>query len=177
VIHPLPALRRRGTRIQAHRQFQADERSASFETRKEADVEGTRAVREQTDRHSDPCGLEVLDAAARHLGIGIDRRAHHARDSGGDQRIRARRSAPRVAARLERYIGDRTPRAIGGGAQRQDFSVGFAGSGMPPLADYLAIAHQHAAHARIRIRRIQAQFGQFQRARHPVAFRHPGAFR
>jgi len=76
-----------------------------------------------------------------------------------------------MAAGLERYIGDGASRPSGGGAQRHDFSVGLAGSGMPPFADDLTITHQHAAYARIRIRRVQAPFRQFQRARHPAAFR------
>ncbi len=82
-----------------------------------------------------------------------------------------------MAARLERYVGNGAARLSRGGAQRHHFSVGFPGSRMPSLADHLAIADQHAAHARIWIRRKQAQFGQFQRARHSVAFRHPVAFR
>ena len=61
----------------------------------------------------------MLDAAARHLGIRIDRRAHHARYSGGDQGIRARRSAPGVAARLERDISYGASRPSSGSAQRQ----------------------------------------------------------
>jgi len=55
----------RGTRIQAHRQFQADERATAFEARKETDVEGARFGSEQTDGHCDPCGLQTVDAAAR----------------------------------------------------------------------------------------------------------------
>ena len=65
---------------------------------------------------------------------------HDARDPGRDDRVRARRRAPVVRARLERDVERRAARALAGRLERDDLGVRAALALVPALADDLAVA-------------------------------------
>ncbi len=105
--------------------------------------------------------------APSHQRIGVGHRRHHAADASGNQRVGARRGAAVVAAWLQRHIGGGAGGLGAGFGQRVHFGVRLTGAVVPAAAHQLAIAHQHAAHARIGRGGEEALGGQAQGLRHP----------
>ena len=60
---------------------------------------------------------------------------HHPRDARSHERVRARRRAPEVGARLERHVASPAARSRAGRIQRRDLGMGPAGSEVRALAD------------------------------------------
>ena len=71
-----------------------------------------------------------------------------------------------MAAGLERHVGGGAARAFARGADRDRLGVRFAGAFVPAFADDFLVARQHRAHARIRVRAVQAAFRELERAAH-----------
>ena len=71
-----------------------------------------------------------------------------------------------MIAGFERHVRGGAARGVAGSRQRRDFGMRAAGALVPALAHHLAIAHQHAADARIGIGGVQAAARQLERARH-----------
>jgi hypothetical protein len=96
-----------------------------------------------------------MPASARRAGhagdlrVGVLHRRDHPRHAGLDQRIGARRRAAMVAARFEGDVGTGATGALAGLAQGVHFGMGLAGAHVPAFADHFAIAHDHAAYARV----------------------------
>ena len=95
---------------------------------------------------ADARGLELAAAAARER-IRIAHRVHDARDTGLDQRPRARPRAPLMATRLQRHVRGRASRARSRGCQRHSFRVWASGGRRP------AASNNRGLHARARSRR------------------------
>ena len=58
------------------------------------------------------------------------------------------------------------PRPVAGAAQRMHFGMRFSGTLVESFTHHHAIAHHHAAYARIRLRGMATTLRQSQRARH-----------
>ena len=71
-----------------------------------------------------------------------------------------------VAAGFQSHVGGGTARPFAGLTQGVHLGVRFAGTGMPALADDLAITHDDAADTRIGMGGVQAFARQPQGARH-----------
>lgn len=71
-----------------------------------------------------------------------------------------------VAAGLQRDVGGSTARPFARLAQGMNLGVRFAGTGMPALADDLAITHDDAADTRVRMGGVNTFARQPQGARH-----------
>ena len=67
----------------------------------EAEIEGVRLLAQYIPHHRHAAFAQAGEAAAGHTRIGILYRGDDARDTGGDQRISARRGLPMMAAGLE----------------------------------------------------------------------------
>ena len=128
-------------------------------TTEKTDVQGTRLRRQQTSGDVDTGGAHALSPGA-HFGIGIVSGVDHPRHASCNQGLCTRRRATVRGARFERYVGRRAARLVPSRVQREHFGVRSASAFMPALTDHPACAHQHAAHARIGIRRVDAQRGQ-----------------
>jgi len=156
----------RGAAVQAHRELHAQPRPAALHARQEAAVDLARLRFHQADRHLDPRRAQALVTGAVHLRERIAHRTDHACHAGFDQRIGTGRGAAGMRAGLERDVGGGATRAIARGAQREHFGMRLPGTRVEAFADHLAIAHQHAAHHRVRLGRVRAALGEPQRARH-----------
>ena len=110
--------------------------------------------------------LQLVQAAPRHLRIGILHRRDHPRHAGGHQRIGAGRRAAVVAARFERDIGSGAARLVARHAQRVHFRMRLAGAQMIAFTDNFAVAHDNAADVRIGRGGETPQPRQFEGARH-----------
>lgn len=113
----------RNVSVDGHRQLEYDERparAAVVQVRRElfADDVGARA---DIDTHAG-CA-QAFDAAACDARVGVVHADHHARDSGGDDRLGARGSATEMVARLERHVHRRSARRITRRAQRLHLGV------------------------------------------------------
>ena len=71
-----------------------------------------------------------------------------------------------MAAGLERHVDRGAARALARGADRNRFGVRFAGTFVPAFADDFLVARHHRAHARIRVRAVQAALRELERAAH-----------
>ena len=115
-----------------------------------------------------PACSEPREARAVHARIGVAHRHNDAPHARGDQRLRARRRAPLVRAGLERHVRRGSAGRAAGLVQRHDLGVRLARALVETLAHDLPPAHQHAAHARVRRRRVQAVPGELERPHHVV---------
>ena len=163
----LSAHERRAT-VEARRDLEPHPRPPAHMDRQEARVELARRVLEQPDVDGDACRAQTR-RAARLARIRIAHRGHDARHSRGEHGIDAWRSAPMRVARLERDVHrgaariGAAPRSIG---QRVDLGVRFACALVESLADDRAVAHDHAADARVGRRRVKAARRKLEGARH-----------
>jgi hypothetical protein len=112
-------------------------------------------------------GAERFDPASRYLAKRIDPRRHDAADTRGDNGIHARRSFPKVGARLKRHVERRAFRGIRGFPQGIDFRVRVAKSAMPPLPDGASIANDDGPDHGIRLHRTFAPPRQLEGTLHP----------
>ena len=104
--------------------------------------------------------------APGHQRIGVGHCRHHAADASGNQRVGARRGAAVVAAWLQRHIGGGAGGLGAGFGQRVHFGVRLTGAAVPAAAHQLAIAHQHAAHAGVGVRKKKRLGGEPKRLVH-----------
>ncbi len=160
------AVRERRATVEARGGLEAHPRAAAAHALQEAGVERRRFRVEQPARDRDtgcrkPRGTAPVDARVR-----IAHRVDHARKPRFDQGIGARGRAAVVAAGLERDIGRGAHRARAGLAQCADFGVRLTSAHMPALAYDGLPARDHAADARIRIRRFKPAFRKRERAAH-----------
>ena len=115
------------------------------------------------DLDLDVCRAQALEALPADLRRRISRRADDARDAGLDQRVGTWRLTSVVRAGLERHVRGRTLRSGGAGQQRVRLGMALAGTDVPPLAEHLAVADDHAADHRVRARREPASLGELER--------------
>ena len=104
---------------------------------------------------------QIRNALPCSTRIRIKHRSNHRFDAGRNQGLIARRRAPMMMTRLQRYIGGCAVRAFSGAFQRTDFCMRTARMLMPPFADDHAVAHDYAADARVRCGRVQAELSKF----------------
>ena len=116
--------------------------------------------------HGNPCRHQPQQAFACNFRIRVLHGRNHARDPGIDQCIGTRRSPPLMAARFEGDVSGGVEGLVARLSQRMHFGVRLTGANMPALADDLSIAHDHATHARVGVRGVNAFARQFQCARH-----------
>ena len=138
-------VRERRAAIETHGELAANVRQTRPHAREEAAVQRLGRAFHDAAFDGDARRNELSGAAAVDAWIRIVPCVDDARDTGFDQRLRARPGAPRVAARLERHVSGR---AAGGGTgrrQRNDLGVGAAGRRRPTRADDAPAAHEHAA--------------------------------
>ena len=159
---------KRGAAIEARRKFRAHPWTAARQQRQEARVELACRVFAQSDLDGNARRAQPLRAACL-ARIGIAHRGDHARDAGREHGIDARRTAAMRVAGLERHV-QRGATDIGAAPRRVRERVHF-GMRLPralvkAFADDRAFAHDDAADARIRRRRVQAARGELERARH-----------
>ena len=135
--------------IQAGRHLQAQPGTTAGHARDETDIQFARLVLQQTACRFDAGRPQQGEATAGNQRIGVFHGRDDAADAGSNQRFRAGRRAPVVAAGFERDVGGGTARPLAGGAQGMDFGMRLAGLFVPAFADDLAVTDQHAADARI----------------------------
>ena len=97
----------------------------------------------------DPGGAEALEPAPVDDRVRIASADDDARDSGGDDRVGARRRAPVVGARLERHVERRPARRVAGLLERDRLRVTNAFVLVPALPHDLAVAHDDRADERM----------------------------
>ena len=157
-----------GTTIQRGSDFHAHPGTLAGDARDETRVERLGLGLQQSALDRDASLAQRLHAA-RSGGIGVGHGDHHPRHTRFDERTRARWRAALMIAGLERDIGCRTtqthatPAGLG---DRCGLGMRPAGTRMPAFCQHRAVAHQHAADARIGCGAIQTALGQCQRLRH-----------
>src|SRR5262245_8701981 len=110
--------------------------------------------------------LQLCEAAARDLRIGIDRAADDALHTRTNQRIGTRRRAALIRMRLERHVHGRAVRRLTGSSQRDGLGMRFAPLEVRTFADDALALYDDTADARIRLRREAAELGELERAPH-----------
>ena len=123
-------------------------------------------VGEQADSRDHSGITQHCESAARHQGVGIRHRRHHAAHTRFDQALRARRCTAMMGTGFQGDIGRSPARSLTRRRQRDALGMQLAGPAMPALADHLSIAHQHTADTWVGIGRVQPSFGQTQGPRH-----------
>ncbi|MBS1236269.1 MAG: hypothetical protein H6R46_1064 [Proteobacteria bacterium] len=121
---------------------------------------------QQAEIDTDTGFFEIGDALTRHARVGIGHGGHHTRNTGLDQRLAAGRGTAVMATGLQRHIGRRAARQLACCGKRMHLGMRFAGTPVPAFADYLPIAHNHAANTWIGIGGVETAFRQLQSARH-----------
>ncbi len=113
---------------------------------------------------------------AIHPRVGVARRHHHARHTGGHQRVRARRRRPMMAARLQRHVSGAAARRRAGHGQRLRLGMRPPAQPGPPAPHHTPVGgHHHAPHRGVRPRRPQPARPQRQRRPHMHQVAHPAA--
>jgi hypothetical protein len=107
----------------------------------------------------DAGGPQAGDARAVDLVGRVDHRGHDPVDARGDQRVRARRRATVVAARLEVHVDGRTA-GVARRAQRGHLGMVASRPLVPALPHDGGVAHDHRADDRVRRRGAAAALGQ-----------------
>jgi len=103
---------------------------------------------------------------AHRAGFGVARPEHQRADTPVHHRACAH------DAGLKRDIGGRAARLIARHTQRMDFSMRLAGAQVKAFADDNAVFHNHATHARVRMRGKASLARELKRARHVKFVRH-----
>ena len=160
------AARQGGTAVETRGEFQAQPWPAALDAREKSAVQLSRGVAHQACRDDDTACAQLRETAAGDLRVRVLARHDDAGDARRQQRVGARRRAAEMRARLECDVGGCTTRPFARGAQREDFGVRLAGALVPAFADDLFAMSDHAADARIGLRRMQTEIGEAQRARH-----------
>ena len=101
----------------------------------------------------DPAGTQPL-RPARGLGVRIARAEDDARDACRDDRVGARRRRAVVRARLERHVHRRAPRAPRPPRRARRSRRGGPPASVAPSPTIVAVAHEHGADRRLRIRPV-----------------------
>ncbi len=101
---------------------------------------------EDADRDLDPGLAQPPHAGPVGDRVGIERRHHHPRDAGREQRFGAGRGAPVVVAGLEGDVGGGAAGAFASGTERLHLGVRLAGPPVPALTDDGAVPDEHTAH-------------------------------
>ena len=133
------AMRQHKLAVERERGFERHQGLPRDDPLRECFVQTARLRFAQSDADFNPRRAQLLEAASGHRGIGIGHRRHDARDACGDQRIRARAGASRVAARFEVDVERRAARGFARCFQRDDFRVTHAVVGVKSLADNFAL--------------------------------------
>ena len=165
---PRVAARARHPAVEAEGRLQEHERAARAGVLSKGLIQKPRGGRLGAVGQLDLDALVAKDpraAAARLLArvLGGD---HDARDPRREDGPGAGRLAPLVGAGLESHVQGRPRRVVSPGAavvQGRDLGVGPAQPGVEPLADRLAVAHQHGADERVGADPAAAALGQLQR--------------
>ena len=103
--------RQRAAPVDAGRQLDPQPGPAAFDPRQEAAIQRARLRFHQPGLDRDAGRLQLLETGAVDLRERIAHRPDHARDAGGDQRLRARPGAAGVRARFQGHVGGRAARA------------------------------------------------------------------
>ncbi|AHI68002.1 hypothetical protein BTL_4016 [Burkholderia thailandensis H0587] len=156
----------RGRPVDRQAERRARPRPAAFDPAEKTDVQLARLRLQQALLDDDARVGQARGSAPRDLLERIARGDHDARDARRDERVRARRRPAEVRAGLERHVRGCAARAFARFAQRVHFRVRFARAAVPARAERLGAARDHAADARVRMRRVKPLFGEPQRMGH-----------
>ena len=107
-------------------------------------------LRAQADIDGDAGGAKFCVPLARDFGIGILDRRDHARNAGGDDRVRTGRRFAEMRTGLERDIECGASRGLAGAPQRFRLGMRAAARLRPAAADDDAVFHHDRADGRIR---------------------------
>src|SRR4051794_879667 len=134
--------------VERHRRLEHHERASGAGVLSERLVEQARLMRQIAVEHVHTYALVAQDAeaAAGCLIGGIVRSHHHARDASSDDRLRARRRAAVVAARLERHVHRGARGVLRARGERLALGVRLAGGRVEALADRAIALDHHGAH-------------------------------
>jgi hypothetical protein len=162
-------VRKRRAPIKTHRKLDPYPRPMAPQATQEAHIELLRLRRQKARFHFNSGLAQPQRAASAHARVRILDRKYHARDARVHECVGARRRAPEMTAGLKRDIGARTRRCSACRGKRSDFGMRLARALVPAFADNAAVACDHAAHARIGLRRRKTPRGELQRPRHREA--------
>ena len=165
---PRVATRARHPAVEAEGRLQEHERAARAGVLSKGLIQKPRGGRLGAVGQLDLDALVAKDprAAAAGLLARVLRCDHDARDPRRQDGAGAGRLAPLVGAGLEGHVQGRPRWVLSPGAavvQGRHLGVGPAQPGVEPLADRLAVAHQHGAHERVWADLAAAALGQLQR--------------
>ena len=157
-----------GAAVERHRQLQGHQRQPGAGVLAEGLVEQPRRGRLLAggELDLDPAVAEDPGAAAGGLLARIVGGDHDPRDPGLEDRLGAGRLPPLVRAGLQRHVHRRPSRVLAplpAILQRRPLGVQPAQLGMKPLADHLAVTHDHGADQRIRADSPAPALGKLQR--------------
>ena len=188
--HPAGVARRAGDlAVGAHGPFRHHVRGFAADVAEEDGVELVAFAAQRVLVHADAGFAQLGRSLARHQRVRVAAAHHHARNAGGDERLGARGLLAGVAARLERDVGRCAAcmatsrvggrrgfgvlciRLVVGGAtravgKRVALRVRLPALLVQALADDAAVAHEHAAHQRVRVRPAPTAPGQLDGAAH-----------
>ena len=150
------AVFQRSFAIEPGSNFYANPRPAQRHARNITNVKIARLRLQHASFDFDSGVPQALQTCAGDQRIGILHGHDHARYFCANQRIRAWRRAPLVAAWLQRDIDGRAIRIMSCLLKRDRFCVGLTGALVPAFRDHPGVAHDHAADPWIRCRCVQA---------------------
>ena len=156
----------RGAAIKTHGQFDSHPGAAVLHAFHEARVELCRFALHEARLDGDTCAAQSLSALPLDTWVGIFDGEDHTRDTCADEGVYAGWCASVMAARLECDVHSCTGRPRARSAHRHNFRVRFARALVPALADELLALRDHAADARIWMRRLETTRGERQSASH-----------
>jgi hypothetical protein len=146
--------------------LERDPGAAARHASDKAPIELGRVGRKQPALDGNTGARELFETATRDPRVRITKRGDYARHTGREQRPCAWGRATEMSAGLETDIRGGAARRLAGRFERMHLCVRAAGATVVALADYAAVAHQHAAHRRVRRCRIDPEMRQLERPRH-----------
>lgn len=170
--YPLALARSHGsTTIQARCHFQPHPGPPGVHALHETRIQANSFFRQQAFGNLNASLPQHIQPASRYRGIRILGGGIHMGDTGINQRPGTGRCTTKVAARLQGYIGCRSPGVRTGLTQGADLSVGFSGTLMPALTEYQIAAGNDTANPGIGMGRVPTAPGKLDSPRHhgPVA--------
>ena len=160
-------VRRRDLAVERHGRLERDVRPALRHRAEERAVQGAGLGLPDADRHPHARRLEPRQAAPCDLVKGVGAGRDHARHSGPHERVRARRRAAEVRARLEGHVAGGALRGRAGGLERHGLGVGSPGPEMSAFPDHALALDQHRPDHRVRRGPTEALRGEPEGPVHP----------
>ena len=138
-----------GLAVGRHRKLEDDVRPAIAHPADVAGVIAARLVGSNADVDGNSRRTKPFVPRARDLGFGVFQRGDNARNTGRNNRVRARRCLAVVRARLKRHTERRAVRRVACATQRLDFRMRPPAGLCPAAADDHAVFDDHRADRRI----------------------------